>query len=424
MVGQPQYTSIPPLFIFGDSLSDTGRLRRETLGLFPPDPPYAKGRLSNGAVAVEYLAAALGIPFKQDDNYAIAGANAGRDNINDNLFIKLDGFLDQIDGFKDDVPKSGANPNGLYVIWIGANDLFNGADTPAKTVKTIIENLETGVSELVKTGARYITLATSPNLGRTPFAQNSDTPASETTALVERFNSQLKTAIAGWQTTYKRADLLLADVFPTGEAIARDPASYGFTNTETAYLKDLEPADPNANPDEYFFWDQVHPTTRAHSLYGRVFEDTIVNGITDDVAYVGSNRSDRLVGYGGDDALKGQYGHDELLGNAGDDTLLGGQDNDWLDGGTGQNILRGGQGTDTFVVQADSSKDKILDFVVGEDQLAPAGALKEAELMFKAARIGTKIQWTDDRTASSSTLAVLRDVSVTALVDADIFNVA
>lgn len=420
MVGQSQYTTIPPLFIFGDSLSDTGRLRRETLGLFPPDPPYAKGRLSNGAVAVEYLAQSLGLPFKQDNNYAIAGANSGRDNVNDNALIKLDGFLDQIDDFKGDVPKGAANPNGIYVIWIGANDLFNGTNTPAKTVKTIIENLETGVSDLVRTGARYITLATSPNLARTPFAQSSDTPVSETAALVERFNTRLKTAIADWQTTYKRADLLVADVFPRGEAIANNPAAYGFTNTSTAYLKDLEPVDPNANPDEYFFWDQVHPTTRAHSLYAQVFEDTIVNGITDDVAYLGTNRSDRLVGYSGDDALKGQFGDDTLLGNAGDDLLLGGQDRDWLDGGSGRNTLRGGQGADTFVIQADSGKDRILDFIVGEDRFAPGGSLNDTDLVFKAARIGTKIQWTAD----SSTLAVLRDVNVTALMEADIFSIA
>ncbi|MBF2079642.1 MAG: hypothetical protein IGR76_14260 [Synechococcales cyanobacterium T60_A2020_003] len=182
-----------------------------------------------------------------------------------------------------------------------------------------------------------------------------------------------------------------------------------------AYLtKDLEPDDPNANPDEFVFWDQVHPTTRTHSLYAEVFETAITEGITDDIARKGTTTGDRLVGYGGDDHLKGGGGDDELLGNAGNDTLLGGQDEDWLDGGAGNDNLRGGQGSDTFVIYSDMGKDKILDFTRDEDHLITDRGLTLSDLTLNPVRSGTRIQSPD-----GTPLAVLRGVSLTAIAEFD-----
>jgi phospholipase/lecithinase/hemolysin len=412
------YTTIPPLFVFGDSLSDTGRLRRQTLGLLPP-PPYARGRISNGAVAVEYLAAGLGMPLTRSTNYAIAGANSGRGNINNNLLLNLDGFLDQIDRFARDTRNRGADPNGIYVIWIGANDLFNGTDQPAKTVRTVVRNISTGVTGLATVGARYIAVGNMPDLGLTPFAQQSQNP-SATTRVVNRFNNRLESAIADLQAVLKETQLILADLFSLGDVIAADPASFGFTNTTTAYLNGLEPADPQANPDEFFFWDNVHPTTRSHRLYGQVWEEALVNGITDNIARVGTPGSDRLVGFSGDDHLKGGAGNDVLLGNRGNDRLLGGPGNDWLDGGPGNNTLRGGQGADTFVIRPDVGRDRVLDFKVNKDAVALGDGVMVNDITFRPARIGAHLQWT----LTGDNLATFRNVTPEAMSEANIFSIA
>ena len=50
--------SFSRVFVFGDSLSDTGNLA-SVIGPFPA-PPYFMNRVSNGPVAVEALAARLG----------------------------------------------------------------------------------------------------------------------------------------------------------------------------------------------------------------------------------------------------------------------------------------------------------------------------------------------------------------------------
>src|SRR4029453_871640 len=70
---------ITSLVVVGDSLSDDGNGVILTGGTFPP-PPYDQ-RASNGPVAVEYLASALGVPLAPSaaggTNYAVLGAATG-----------------------------------------------------------------------------------------------------------------------------------------------------------------------------------------------------------------------------------------------------------------------------------------------------------------------------------------------------------
>ena len=56
------------LYVFGDSLSDTGRN--------PATPPasYYNGRFCNGPLWVEYLSAELGLPYNASDNFAVSGS--------------------------------------------------------------------------------------------------------------------------------------------------------------------------------------------------------------------------------------------------------------------------------------------------------------------------------------------------------------
>ena len=46
------------------------------------------------------------------------------------------------------------------------------------------------------------------------------------------------------------------------EEMANKPAAYGFSNVTTPYLL----APPGTSPDQFLFWDPVHPTTGAHEV--------------------------------------------------------------------------------------------------------------------------------------------------------------
>ena len=79
--------SINQVVVLGDSLSDNGNFYNLT---GRPGAPYWQGRISDGPVAVEYLAQSLGVPLK---DFAYAGATTGVGNIVDGGTVDQLGLL-------------------------------------------------------------------------------------------------------------------------------------------------------------------------------------------------------------------------------------------------------------------------------------------------------------------------------------------
>lgn len=175
------------LYVFGDSLSDTGNTFNITGGsvspktAFPPDPPFSKGRFSNGDNWVDYLGKDLGltptlvsslpqnfttIPTTQGINFAFGGSNSGLDN----AFIPgAPGVLAQVGFFTQSLQanQQKADPNALYAVWGGGNDyLFGNLNNADQTVK----NLSDSVGALASAGAKNILVFNLPDLGKIPFA--------------------------------------------------------------------------------------------------------------------------------------------------------------------------------------------------------------------------------------------------------------
>ncbi len=257
------------IIVFGDSLSDTGNSFAVT-GI-PPSPPYFEGRVSNGIVAVEILANQLGLNFDPNDNFAFAGATTGRDNTNDdNTGLDLPGLLDQIDEFAARVGAEGADEDALYIIWAGANDfsgLVDGVipEDPTAFITDSITNLVTAISSLEALGAQEIVVPNLPNLGLIP---GSDELENEATTLTIAFNSALESALDNldFETT-------LVDFFSISNAVAQNPADFGFTNISDPLLFQF-PTPPN--PEEFFFWDTFHPTTQGHAIFAETIEQTLL----------------------------------------------------------------------------------------------------------------------------------------------------
>ena len=98
--------SFTALYVFGDSLSDTGR-----------NPPtgtnasnYFNGRFCNGPLWVEYLSTNLGLPYNPSNNFAISGSTTSD-------------LLTQIAG----LPASSNLSSGLFTVVSGGNDFLDGA---------------------------------------------------------------------------------------------------------------------------------------------------------------------------------------------------------------------------------------------------------------------------------------------------------
>lgn len=364
------------IIAFGDSLSDIGNLFSLTGNTVPSSPPYFNGRFSNGRLAVETLADRLGLSLTPLTNFAIGGAKTGRDNVGDTDVLKFGGLLNQIDRFSQTVGSPGANPKALYLVWAGGNDLLNSsAADPNATVNQAVENIKTAVTTLANLGAKNIVVVQSSNLGRTPISIQAGLLDSLTN-LTLAFNKGLQSALAPLE---RKSDLniILTDLFAIGEKIAQDPTKFNLSNVTEPYLRGLVPGNPLADPNQFFFWDQVHPTNRGHNIFAGTLRQNIITQITDDIDRIGTRLNDVLVGYGGDDLLRGRAGQDRLEGNKGNDslwgdrgkdTLVGLEGDDWLLAGFGNDILQGGAGRDRLFGQ--SGRDSLsggngIDFLSG-----------------------------------------------------------
>lgn len=243
---------ITELYVFGDSLSDTGTVFRATGGMYPPHPPYFQGRYSNGRVWVEYLADRLHLSSTQLNNFAYGGATTESDR---NSLVP--GLLTQIQSFHKAQPKT--RPDALYVIWAGANDYLQGVSSATLPV----ENISRAIASLADVGAKKILVANLPDLGQLPTTRTTANSA-RLSALTQAHNQGLRRSL---KVSQQHSDVQIATLDANTlyrEAIA-NPAAFGFTNVISPCLAGLSTC---GSPDKFLFWDGIHPTTKAHHILG------------------------------------------------------------------------------------------------------------------------------------------------------------
>ncbi|MCV6636206.1 SGNH/GDSL hydrolase family protein [Candidatus Albibeggiatoa sp. nov. NOAA] len=266
------------LYIFGDSLSDTG-LVYQAVGE-PPTPPYYQGRFSDGPIWAEYFAPQIGLTFNPATNFAWGGAHTSdKNNVDRDYPDATMGLAEEIQQYLDTT--EAADSEALYVVWAGVND-FNflkpitlGEPITIDEIKTTVHNLIDAVTKLYNHGARHILVPNLPDVGTAPFVVAAGLEA-ESTAIIQRLNRYLKT----------RLDLLPFPVMYFDSFTAmKNPESYGVTVLAPACLDEtVSPPIPCDNPEQYYFWDLIHPTTVTHRKIGdemAAFINQDVEPITD-----------------------------------------------------------------------------------------------------------------------------------------------
>jgi outer membrane lipase/esterase len=284
---------ITSLYVVGDSLSDQGNGFLLT-GAFPP-PPYDQ-RASNGPVAVEYLANALGVPLAPSEaggtNYAVLGAATGAVGIpssppltTENVAAILYGqaalegtsLLSQTAEILAGGPI--VDPGALFFVWGGANDLF--IDPSAATVGNAINNLADVISMLYGGGARQFLVPNLPDLSSTPSGLGlSPVERAGLQALSIGFNAGLAGALNGL-SVLPGIDIEQFDTFGLFNAILANPGAFGFSNASAPCITGdlLSGGVVCVDPGSYLFWDSVHPTTAAHQVLGNAFAAAVAEPV-------------------------------------------------------------------------------------------------------------------------------------------------
>jgi phospholipase/lecithinase/hemolysin len=239
---------------FGDSNIDNGNAAAAAaaLGITINPPPNYGGRSTNGPVVVEYIAQDLGVPLL---DHAYAGATTGT-GYADSYVLNT---LSQVTGYLD--ANGGADPNALYVIWAGSNDLAgvgSDADLLSTRIADAIANITTAVETLSAAGAGTILVA--DRMPRTSLEGQDNLNGVDLNAALAAALPDIGEAVA--------ARVALFDDYGLVANMIMNPGGYGFQHTAP---DDLAIEDPSASTDPavaatYVFWDAPHKTTRVHEL--------------------------------------------------------------------------------------------------------------------------------------------------------------
>lgn len=257
------------IYVFGDSLSDTGNVLNLTEGQFPT-LPYAKGRFSNGDIWLDYLSEKLDLDIEllgdslsgdftsngefEDSslNFAIGGATSGEENVG----IVPFGLKQQIDNFKLQSQSSQETLNDdLFSVWIGANDYFsfieddptteeiietNFPDRNQEIVSSVIEvvdiNIGNAVRDIIDAGGENIAIFNLPNIDRTPLARNlveKDRHILQKLTILH--NQHLSKLIQETEVSNPNVNIFEIDVDRLFDEILENPHDFGLTNVVDNY---------------------------------------------------------------------------------------------------------------------------------------------------------------------------------------------
>jgi outer membrane lipase/esterase len=298
-VNAQQFSSV---VVFGDSLSDDGYYRPflaslglpaslvSTLGRFTTSPGPVWSELVSNYYGVMPAASNAGGTI-----YAQGGARVAASSTSTPPGQAQRPVTTQIAEY---LAHNGgaADPNGLFTIWAGANDVIQtlqgvGAGTiPPANVSGILQSTaaaEIGtVAALKAAGARYIMVFALPDIGATPaFTALGPANSAGATQASQGYNTALFTGLAS-----AGLKVIPVDMYSFFAEIRANPSAYGFSNITTPVCQPFPPfssssdaffcppsAQVPANGSQtYSFADGIHPTTAAHAMIAQFAESMLV----------------------------------------------------------------------------------------------------------------------------------------------------
>ena len=284
----PVFTQV---VVFGDSLSDDGNVRHlmedQYFISYPGgDFNYSDGRFTNssdtdpssdlyaGTWHEQLTHTFLGLSDATNSldggtDHAFGGATTAsgtsdRTVINNpfpfgggDFTLTVDNLGKQVDDY---LASNTPDPDALYIIWGGGNDLFD--DDSSSHVTETASNVAGLVEQLAEAGARNFLVPNVPPLGLVPLYKDDATTATALNAASGEYRSEFNTNLDGAITTLAGEGITITlyrlDIYGLFYRLATNPEDYGFTNISDSAQGE------SVDPDEYLFWDDIHPTTAGH----------------------------------------------------------------------------------------------------------------------------------------------------------------
>ena len=166
-----------------------------------------------------------------------------------------------------------ADPDAVFVLWAGANDIFFGAASgEVNFVPQAVQAISGAIRDLYDAGARNIVVLDLPLLGQTPFFNTDPGTSSAFNSLTTAFNSLLSAELQSLRCELRRIRLADIKVSRLFQAATRTPRLFGLRNVVDSSTL-FDPVSglgyalaPHVDPNRYLFWDSIHPTTQGHKI--------------------------------------------------------------------------------------------------------------------------------------------------------------
>lgn len=262
----PSANAYDNIYFFGDSLSDSGIAGRFTT--------------PGGKIWTEIVSSKLGLSATPalningsatgGNNYAIGGALAGTTNVISGIPIipnssEVALYLSSHNNMAD--------PNALYSVWVGSNDIKNALTSNPASLSTVIPqavSAEIGsINSLMSAGANHILVFSIPDLRYAPALAISNTLAQLGGNSANSYNTALFTGLK----TNASGRIIPIDTYNLIREVAANPAAFGFANITSKACgttdSNLCTTNQLVSPDAaktYLFADGIHPTAAGHAL--------------------------------------------------------------------------------------------------------------------------------------------------------------
>lgn len=297
VIGCVQITP-PPIVVFGDSLSDVGNVQLLTTQLQPdlPDVPARRfngqplysdgkvyGRFTNGRVWLDWLvgekksvepsAVALSDPLRLLRAKAVGFAWGGATALprDDEFEVKIPDLLQQVDQYFE---LALLCQQHLGIVWIGSNDFrrlsLDDLDQTRQALAEIRAVQLEALRRLDDCGVERLVLFNQFNVGLIPSVIDDTTLPDQLliSQLIEESNRQLREAV----NRFNRQNNQYVRLFDVN-AVLTSWAEFFAVTQRPCWNGRVDGSVPDGmvggicpQPDDYLFFDRVHPTTRAHWL--------------------------------------------------------------------------------------------------------------------------------------------------------------
>lgn len=317
--GSQDSQNIDRIVVFGDSLSDTGKMFKKMKGYLPAAPNYYHGRFSNGPVWADLVGGLLNkrLPLINEAEGGATAFDYNKESKNPTYDV-INNLNYEVKQFEE---KNKFSPNDLVIIWLGANDYLAYGWNKEKSADNALNAIFSEIGHLSAQGVKHIMLVNLPDLGTSPEAR-ADGIAREESYISHYHNKRLSEIVT---SIYDPNKVKIFDIASQFDDILAYPQDYGIQDTtescfEGGYfwkpfskrvdqplqlnvkrsspvISDAKKRKIAANPvlrytsaeyvgyyiasytpttcQGHLFWDKVHPTKQVHRIIASKMADFI-----------------------------------------------------------------------------------------------------------------------------------------------------